>query len=160
VRRLGYRTVVVEGARFSERRTADAAELTETKSRRAAGGVQELLRNRDLAGNPSYGLFGLLIMPSALLYYLPLRVPALAILAWAAARRFGGLPRMGRVLAVAAAVVAAPALVRRFGETAQMLFFNEWIFAQGWRRVLRKRMDVQWQQERSTRERLPSEPRA
>ena len=76
VRRKGYRVVVVPGARFSERRTDSSRELIETKSRRAAGGIQELLRHRDMVFAPRYGFFGLLILPSAVLYYLPLRVPA------------------------------------------------------------------------------------
>ena len=59
VRRAGYRVVVNNRARFSEPRSNRAAELVETKTRRAAGGVQELLRARDMVGNRRYGWFGM-----------------------------------------------------------------------------------------------------
>jgi cellulose synthase/poly-beta-1,6-N-acetylglucosamine synthase-like glycosyltransferase len=160
VRRRGHRCVVVEGARFSERRTDDARELVETKSRRAAGGIQELLRNRDLIASPRHGIFGLLIMPSALLYYVPVRVPALALLALAMLRRIGALPSALRALTIVTMLAAAAAVAVRARESVRMLFFNEWIFVQGWRRVLTRGMDVRWQQERSTRDRSPSDAHA
>jgi cellulose synthase/poly-beta-1,6-N-acetylglucosamine synthase-like glycosyltransferase len=160
VRRRGHRCVVVEGARFSERRTDDARELVETKSRRAAGGIQELLRHRDMIASPRHGLFGMLIMPSALLYYLPLRVPALAVLTLAMLRRVGLLPASLRALAIVTMLAGGVAVVARTRESVRMLVFNEWIFVQGWRRVLTRGMDVRWQQERSTRDRSQSDTHA
>ncbi len=156
VRRLGYRAVTC-GARVSEPRSNDLRELMETKSRRAAGGVQELLRNRDMAGNPRFGLFGLLILPSALLTYAPLRVPALAVLASTALGALRSASWPVRLLVAGVAVAAALAGGTRGAERAGMLAFNEWIFLQGWRRYLSGRMDVRWQQERSTREPAPVE---
>jgi len=150
VRRQGRRVVIVPEARFSERRTASPAELLETKSRRAAGGIQELLRHRDMIG-PRYGLFGMLILPSAMLYYLPVRVPAVLVAsasALAAWRRMPAPLRLGGVLAGLAAVP----VVMRSSRQIWMLLFNEWIFVLGWRRVLTNRMDVRWSQERSTRD--------
>ena len=154
VRRRGYRVVVAEEARFSEPRSSAARELTTTKSRRAAGGIQELLRNRDMVFDSSHGLFGLLILPSAWLYYLPLRVPAAAILAGLAITEMRRWPIALRVAGAAAGLAAAPAMLRRFGEHGAMLVFNEWIFALGWSRVLVRRMDVRWTQERTTRDAL------
>src|SRR5262249_3180319 len=111
VRRGGHRVVVVPGARFSERRTASLAELLETKSRRAAGGIQELVRFRPMMFRPRFGWFGMLILPSALLYYVPVRVPALVVVAGGLARALGASrPRVGT--ACAAAIVLAPIVVR------------------------------------------------
>ena len=150
VRRQGYRAVTC-GARVFEPRSNDLAELLETKSRRAAGGVQELLRNRDMAGNRRYGLFGMLILPTALLTYAPLRLPALALLAASAYGAWHAASSPVRLSLAMAAAVGAAVGGRRAAEQAAMLAFNEWIFLQGWRRYLMGQMDVRWQQERSTR---------
>ena len=152
VRRCGYRVAVTSAARFSEPRSAAPGELTRTKSRRAAGGIQELIRGRDLVFSSRHGLFGMLILPSAWLYYLPLRVPAAAIVAIDLLLKIRRLPRAVQVAAAVAGIAALPWIVRRYGEQAGMLVFNEWIFLLGWWRVVSRRMDVRWTQERSTRE--------
>jgi cellulose synthase/poly-beta-1,6-N-acetylglucosamine synthase-like glycosyltransferase len=145
VRRAGYRAVIAEDARVSERRSDDLAELAETKARRAAGGVQELVRARDMLFSARYGLFGMVILPSAFVYYLPLRLPAAAVLASAALRAAPGRGTRAALFAVG----GAAAFARR--RDVAMLLFNEWCFLQGWRRYLGGRMDVRWRQERSTR---------
>jgi cellulose synthase/poly-beta-1,6-N-acetylglucosamine synthase-like glycosyltransferase len=156
VRRQGYRVIVEGRARFHEPRSSVARELTTTKSRRAAGGVQELLRSRDMLFNSAHGIFGLLILPSAWLYYLPLRIPAAAVIALAALSQLRRWPPPLQFLAVVAALITAPRLARRYGEQAAMLLFNEWIFLLGWWRLVARRMDVKWTQERTTR--VPREP--
>lgn len=151
VRAKGKRVAIVEEARFSERRSAASAELLETKSRRAAGGIQELLRYRSMMFRPAHGLFGLLILPSAFFYYLPLRVPALVMLAFVTLKELRRAPAMLQVGAILGSVAVTPGVIARSRQIG-MLFFNEWIFIQGWRRVLGRSMDVRWSQERSTRE--------
>jgi cellulose synthase/poly-beta-1,6-N-acetylglucosamine synthase-like glycosyltransferase len=150
VRRQGYRVVVDWRARFSEPRTSALRELSETKSRRAAGGIQELLRARDLLFNRRYGWFGLLILPSNLVYYLPLRMPAMALTLLMAARGFRRMSTGPKLLA-APLLLGLPFAGARLWRQLGMVAFNEWIFALGWWRYLRG-MDVRWQQERSTRE--------
>jgi len=146
VRRAGYRCVVVNGATFSEQRSNDLTELMETKTRRAAGGIQELLRARDMVFDRRYGWFGTLILPSAVLYYLPLRVPAAFMLAPAALRLLRRAPRPLLVGALACAITA----LFRWRERVAMLALTEWLMIQGWRRYLLGQMDVRWQQERRT----------
>jgi cellulose synthase/poly-beta-1,6-N-acetylglucosamine synthase-like glycosyltransferase len=152
VRRQGYRVVVDWTARCSEPRSAALDELSETKSRRAAGGIQELIRAGDLIFNRRYGWFGMLILPSSLLYYLPLRLPALAGLALMALSWFGGLRRATKLRLLAPLALTLPALGMAARGPLRMLVFNEWVFLLGWQRYLTNGMDVRWRQERSTRD--------
>jgi cellulose synthase/poly-beta-1,6-N-acetylglucosamine synthase-like glycosyltransferase len=156
VRRRGYRVVVEPKAVVREPRSNTARELLETKSRRAAGGIQELLRARDLLFSSRHQLFGMLIMPSAVLYYLPLRVPAALVLLATARARIRGLPGPLRLIATLACAGAAARIFRGWREEIGMLLFNEWIFLMGWTRMLTRRMDVRWVQERSTRTPVPA----
>lgn len=153
IRRGGRRVLVEPRARFTEPRTDKLRELLQTKGHRAAGGLQELLRARDMIFDRSLGLFGMLILPSAMLYYVPLRIPALALLAWLT------LPRIAPWLAhrpgVAALVLFAGTTVAwRLRGHIGLLLLNEWLFFDGWRRLLSGKMDVRWAQERSTRQAL------
>jgi hypothetical protein len=112
-----------------------------------------------MAWPPRHVLVCLLVLPSAFHSDRPLRVPALAVLATAALHYLRMINRPLRVLTILAALASAPFAARKYGGTIAMLFFNEWIFLQGWRRVLARRMDVRWQQERSSRRNLPEEVR-
>ena len=145
VRRQGRRAVVEPRALFTEPRSPDVGDLLVRKVSRAAGGVQELLRHRDMMFRPRYGLFGMLILPSAMLYYLPLRVPALGVIAaalWPVARRHTA------PLAAGAMVVAAlPPLRRRVVDVLYVAALNEWLFVRGWHTVLAKQTEVLWEQE-------------
>ena len=116
VRRQGYRVVIVPEARFSERRTGEATELLETKSRRAAGGIQELLRFRGMMFSRQHGLFGMLILPSAMLTYLPLRLPAMLVL-WRSRNPLLGPFKKGLIPSAASVAVGliAGRRVRRAG---------------------------------------------
>ena len=146
VRRAGYRVVTVDDATFHEQRSNDLRELMETKTRRAAGGIQELLRFRDMMFARRYGRFGTLILPSAMLYYLPLRIPAALVLAPSALR---ALRRAPALLSIAA-VVSGGAIALRVRERIAMLALTEWLMIRGWQRYLTGQMDVRWRQERRT----------
>lgn len=143
-RRGGYRTIVDQRVLFSEPRSPELDELLVRKTSRAAGGVQELLRHRDMMFDRRLGMFGMLIMPSDLLYYVPLRLPALAIVT-ALTRKLWLRPRM---LVPAALVLAAPPLRRRVKDLAYVALFNEWLFARAWHTVLTGKTEVLWVQER------------
>ena len=151
LRQSGYRAVVDGEASFSEARSASFRELDAAKSRRAVGGIQELMRFRRMVFNRRYGLFGMLILPSDLLYYLPLRLPALAWLALDFACALGR--RRAAFLSVASLVAAVWGLsklawLRRLSLVA---IFNEWIFLRGFASWALGRYSVAWAQERSTR---------
>lgn len=146
VRRGGHRIVIADDAVFSEPRSNALPEYMETKTRRATGGIQELIRFRDMVFGARYGWFGRLILPSGVLYYLPLRIPAAAVLA-APMLRPGRIARIPRPV-LAAGAVAAIAGVARFHERLAMLALTECLMIQGWRRYLTGKMDVRWQQER------------
>lgn len=154
LRKSGYRAVVDPVAGFSEPRSASFRELDASKSRRAVGGVQELMRFRGMMFRPRFGWFGMLILPSDLLYYLPLRPLALAFLGTSIMRRMA--KRRSRSSALAS-VIAMTAL-RRFGRSraAQRALlvaaFNEWIFLRGFVSWARGTYSVAWAQERSTRQ--------
>ena len=149
VRRAGYRVVTVNDATFHEQRSNDLRELMETKTRRAAGGIQELLRFRDMIFARRYGSFGMVILPSAMLYYLPLRIPAALVLAPAALRTLRRLPALLSI----AALIGGGAIALRARERIAMLTLTEWLMIRGWQRYLTGQMDVLWRQER----RSPSE---
>ncbi len=152
VRRQGYRVVIDNEAIFTEARTGAARELLKTKSRRAAGGIQELFRGRDMLLRPRFGWYGMVVLPSAWSYYVPLRLPAVGLIAY-------GLRRKRAVPAMAAATIAlggaaallAPSTRRKTLAQLRMLAFNEAVFLAAWWRVLTGAMDVKWAQERSTR---------
>ena len=146
VRRQGFRAVVEPSALFTEPRAAEIGDLLVRKVSRAAGGVQELVRNRDMLFRPRYGLFGVLILPSALLYYIPLRLPALAIVAAAFRPR-----RRQKTWAVAAGSLTLVAMCtrrRQIVDAAYTALLSEWLFLRGWQTVLTKRTDVLWDQEK------------
>lgn len=146
VRRAGYRAVVESNALYTEPRSPEIGDLLVRKVSRAAGGVQELLRHRDMVLSRRYGLFGMLILPSDLLYYTPLRIPALAV---AGAAALPLLRRRLRAATVAAAiVVAVPSTRHRVIDAGYVALLNEWLFLRGWQTVLRRKTEVLWEQEK------------
>ena len=154
LRQAGYRTVVDPVASFSEPRSASFRELNASKSRRAVGGIQELFRFRGMMFRRRYGWFGMLILPSDLLYYLPVRPFALAFLGikalrWLGKRRASPLS----AIAVAAAALGIHRAARSPAVRRAMLVaaFNEWIFLRGFMSWVSGRYSVAWAQERSTR---------
>ena len=96
----------------------------------------------------------MLILPSAATYYLPLRVPAAAIVGVGTLRSFAGLGRRRPKTAAASAVVGvtlALGSAPRIAPRVAMLVFNEWLLVRAWWRIWFRQMDVRWIQERSTR---------
>jgi cellulose synthase/poly-beta-1,6-N-acetylglucosamine synthase-like glycosyltransferase len=146
VRRLGYRATVEPQALYTEPRSPKLDDLLVRKVSRAAGGVQELLRHRDMALNPRYGFFGMVILPTDLLYYTPVRIPALAVLG-AALLPFAKR-RAFPLAAVAATAIAVPPIRRRLADVAYVALLNEWLFLRGWQMVLKRETEVLWEQER------------
>lgn len=67
VRRQGYRSIIVPDLAVSEPVLATPGERWRQKLRRAAGGVRESWRARDMVGRSRYGLFGRQIMVARLL---------------------------------------------------------------------------------------------
>lgn len=67
VRRQGYRSIIVPDLAVSEPVLATPGERWRQKLRRAAGGVRESWRARDMVGRARYGLFGRQIMVARLL---------------------------------------------------------------------------------------------
>lgn len=145
VRRQGFRAIVDRRARFTEPRSAEVDNLLVRKVSRAAGGVQELMRHHDMIFRKEYGLFGMLILPSDVLYYIPLRLPALAIVG------YGLAPRMRRhclpIALITIAVLAVPSVRRRIGDAAYVAVLNEWLFVRAWHTVMSKQTEVLWPQE-------------
>ncbi len=148
VRRKGFRAIVDTRARFTEPRSAEVDDLLVRKVSRAAGGVQELLRHRDMIFRRRYGTFGMLILPSDLLYYVPLRIPALAVLATALAPRVRRHAVPLGVMTVAA--LAVPSVRQRVGDAAYVALLNEWLFVRAWHTVISKQTEVLWTQEQRT----------
>jgi poly-beta-1,6-N-acetyl-D-glucosamine synthase len=60
---LGFRAIVTDKTSFTERSPTKSDEYIRVKSRRALGGIQELLRFKSFFLNFKYGYFGLLIFP-------------------------------------------------------------------------------------------------
>jgi cellulose synthase/poly-beta-1,6-N-acetylglucosamine synthase-like glycosyltransferase len=144
-RRAGYRSIVDSRALFTEPRSPEVGDLLVRKVSRAAGGIQELLRNRDMMLRREYGLFGMLILPSDMLYYLPLRLPALAVLGAAAISK---LRRRHAAIALLAALpLAASGPRRKVADAAYVIALNEWLFVRGWQTVLAGKMEVLWEKE-------------
>ena len=153
VRRGGYRVVVDSVATFSEPRSDSFQELTVSKTRRATGGIQELMRFRDMMFRPRFGWFGMLILPSDLFYYLPLRPVALAFLSTAVLRR---MAKRRSPFSAAAGAIAMTAMRRLWrSETIRrgllVAAFNEWVFLRGFISWATGTYSVAWMQERSTR---------
>jgi cellulose synthase/poly-beta-1,6-N-acetylglucosamine synthase-like glycosyltransferase len=152
VRRQGYRVVIDNDAIFTEARTGAARELLQTKSRRAAGGIQELFRGRDMFLRPRFGWYGMVVLPSAWSYYVPLRLPALGLIAYGLRRKRAGPAMAAATMTLgAAAALLAPSTRGKVLAQLRMLAFNEAVFVAAWWRVLTGSMDVKWAQERSTR---------
>ena len=153
VRRAGYRTIVDATVGYSKVRSASFRELNETKARRALGGLQELMRFRGMLLRLRYGLFGLLIMPSDLLFYLPLRPLAVATVGARLLRLTASAGPAARV-ALAGATLLAVSGIYRWRRTAlpalAVPLFNEWIFLKAFLMWLLGEYDVvRWAQERA-----------
>ena len=154
VRQAGYRAIVEPEALFWEPRSARFAELTVTKTRRAICGLQALLRSRHMWFRPRYGLFGMLILPSAFLYYLPLRtffflLAGSRLLGWLRRRRLGLLAAGG--LLTALGTPAAGEHRRGLVRWLTLAAFNEWVFLRAFVMLVLNRYSVRWEQESSTR---------
>lgn len=151
LRQAGYRAIVDGEASFSEARSASFRELDAAKSRRAVGGIQELMRFRRMVFDRRYGLFGGLILPSDLLYYLPLRPLALTWLAVDCACALG--PRRAALLSAVSLAATAWGLARLpwLRRLSLVAIFNEWVFLRGFVAWATGRYSVAWAQERSTR---------
>ena len=54
---------------------------------RAVGGIQELFRGRDMFLRPRFGWYGMVVLPSAWSYYVPLRLPAVGLIAYGLRRK-------------------------------------------------------------------------
>ena len=59
----GYRAIINENSNFVEKSPSEADDYFKTKTRRALGGVKEILRFKFFLFNPNYGCFGLIIFP-------------------------------------------------------------------------------------------------
>jgi len=154
VRPAGYRVVVDSVASFSEPRATSFRELNVSKTRRAVGGIQELFRFRRMIFRPRYGWFGMLILPSDLLYYLPVRPFALAFLGSEVLRRLAKRRASPlSAIAVAAAALGIHRAARSPAVRRAMLvaLFNEWIFLRAFVNWVRGHYSVAWTQEQSTR---------
>ncbi len=101
-----------------------------------------------------YGLFGLLIMPSDLLYYLPLRPLAAAALG-ARLLRLAASAGPAATAASAGATLLALWRIHRWRHKVlpplAILLFNEWMFLRAFLTWLLGRYDVRWVQERTER---------
>jgi len=106
---------------------------------------------------PRFGWYEMFVLPSAWSYYLPLRLPALGLIAYGLRRR-RAVPAMAAATITfgAAAALLAPSARRKVLAQLWMLVFNEAVFAAAWWRVLTGSMDVNWAQERSTRGSRPA----
>ena len=155
VRRAGYRAIVDTTVKFSEMRSTSFRELTTTKTTRAVSGLVELVRFRGMLLRPRYGLFGLLIMPSALLYYLPLRPLAVLVTLRALLSGARVRARRWRFPCLVGVALLGPLIYKWRREVMRLLtvaLFNEWIFTRAFVAWLTGNYSVKWPQERSTRE--------
>jgi cellulose synthase/poly-beta-1,6-N-acetylglucosamine synthase-like glycosyltransferase len=152
IRGAGYRTVVDPVASFSEPRSGSFKELNESKSRRAVGGLQELMRFRHMMFRPRYGWSGMLILPSDLFYYLPLRPLAFAYLGLATLRLASRRSRLLTVIGTMTPVFRRLWRMECFRRALMVAAFNEWIFLRGFVSWARGTYSVAWAQERSTRQ--------
>jgi cellulose synthase/poly-beta-1,6-N-acetylglucosamine synthase-like glycosyltransferase len=59
----GYRAIINEKSNFVEKSPSEADDYFKTKTRRALGGIKEILRFKFFLFNPHYGCFGLIIFP-------------------------------------------------------------------------------------------------
>ncbi len=155
IRRAGYRAIADPTVRYSKMRPPHFRELTTTKTRRALGGLQELMRFRGMVLRPRYGLFGLLIMPSDLLYYIPLRLPAAATLATRLLRLAVNAGPVASAVSAGAALLALSGIYRwrrKVLPSFAVLLLNEWIFVRAFLIWLHGDYEaVRWAQEQTER---------
>lgn len=70
IREKGYRVICDPCAAFMEKLPTSHEDLLSKKVRGAIGGIRETLRFKKMILNPDFGLFGMLILPTRLLYTL------------------------------------------------------------------------------------------
>ncbi|HSA72763.1 MAG TPA: glycosyltransferase [Nitrososphaeraceae archaeon] len=80
----GYRAIVSQDARFTERSPTQLTDYFKIKTRRTLGGLVETLRFKGLLFNRKYGYFGMIIFPYRFFVYLisPILSCALIVLAF------------------------------------------------------------------------------
>jgi len=155
-RQLGYRVVAEPKATYYEKKPASFSELQMQKTKSATVGMIESWRFRHMLLRPRYGLFGLLIFPTKLLFS-PLS-PFLLILSV-----LTGIAWLGRevgfiMLASMAGFILLGSLLiqivtgKNIFKAGLIFLFNEWIILRSFFKWVSGNFDVRWEKAASIRD--------
>ena len=155
VREQGYRVVVDERARYTEKRPTSYAETITIKVKSVVGSIQEMVRFRKMLLNPQYRWYGVLILPARLLHFYlnPFVFLALMISGiWLVLLFAGAIPVL-----IVIGILAATILLLRIYRGGVLLrplrafVLMEWIIVLGLWKYATKNYSATWKQVSTTR---------
>ncbi|MFC2036382.1 glycosyltransferase [Chloroflexota bacterium] len=156
VREQGYRVIVDERARYTEKRPTAYGETITIKKKSVVGSVQEMIRFRRMLFNMKYKWYGMLILPARLLhlYLNPLVFLALVLSGLGLALLYVGIVPVLLIFG-GLLVVALLLYMYRGGVLLRPLIaflLMEWIILGGLYQYMTGSYSAVWKQVKSTRE--------
>jgi len=155
-RELGYRVVAEPRALYYEKKPSDFGELQKQKTKSAQVGMIEAWRFRHMLFRPRYGLFGLLIFPTKLLFtpLSPFLVMASSLSGLIWFWQQFGWAKLARMLGLGLGVgilvnILSGRNVFRFATT---FLFNEWIILRSFFKSISTKFDPRWEKADSVRQ--------
>jgi cellulose synthase/poly-beta-1,6-N-acetylglucosamine synthase-like glycosyltransferase len=146
----GYRAVINENSNFVEKSPSEADDYFKTKTRRALGGIKEILRFKFLLLNPHYGCFGLIIFPYRFFAEVISPIPSLiaAGLIIPALTEVGIHLGLNIIIPITVALVLSVFFLRC---TIIAYIYTQLILLKALILLLKGKSDVRWIQARTTR---------
>ena len=147
----GHRVVVTERSHFVEKSPSKIDDYLRVKGRRALGGLQEILRFRQLIFNPRYGAFGLIIMPYR--FFAELVAPILSLIALGLIVPL--LMEVTAYLGLWASILFSILLILAIAVFRNLFYTyitTQLILLQALVLLLRNKKDVRWVQSSTTRQ--------
>jgi cellulose synthase/poly-beta-1,6-N-acetylglucosamine synthase-like glycosyltransferase len=156
IRELGYRVVADPQAVYYEKKPATFGELQSQKTKSVQVGLIESWRFRHMLFRPRYGLFGLLIFPTKVLFTplspLVLIVAAISGLLWLLLA-FGWAVLLGGLgLALGGGVLLKVFTGRNVFRIGAAFLFNEWIILRAFFKWISGTFDPRWEKADSVRQ--------
>ena len=147
----GYRVIVNENSHFIEKSPSEADDYFKTKTRRALGGIKEMLRFKFFLFNRQYGCFGLIIFPYRFFAELVSPIPSLVAMG-------SIIPALVElwihlalyiIIPITVALVISVLFLRC---TLIAYLYTQLILLKALILLLSRKTDVRWAQARTTRE--------
>jgi biofilm PGA synthesis N-glycosyltransferase PgaC len=139
----GYRVIVNQNARFTERAPTEFTDYVKIKSRRTLGGLIETLRFKKLLFKRKYGYFGTIIFPYRFFVYLVSPILSIFLIAFTIPAAIEIISNLGiyATLLIGAALISVALILR---DTFMTYFYTQLITIIALIWLLTGNVDVRW----------------